>query len=158
MWSSSSVYSTISSRGSISDSWYLFSSIHFVHIDRTFDRLLLLTVVAVRRWWWRWHWWSWDCSTKTLSTWFVSELLAMKHTHTHTHAFNGPFLGLPGWAGTRKVKPICILLKQGTVSGSGISWAICKSAPRSRQITMPVPHHSSFLQARCPSCRPTNSV
>ena len=31
--------------------------------------------------------------------------------------------------------------------------AICKSAPRSRQITMPAPHHSvSFLQARCPSC------
>jgi len=27
---------------------------------------------------------------------------------------------------------------------------------RSRQITMPVPHHSSFLQARCPSCHPTN--
>jgi len=30
------------------------------------------------------------------------------------------------------------------VSGSGISWAICKSAPRSRQITMPAPHHSVF--------------
>ena len=30
------------------------------------------------------------------------------------------------------------------MSGSGISWAICKSAPRSRQITMPVPHHSVF--------------
>jgi len=44
------------------------------------------------------------------------------------------------------------------VSGSGISWAICKSAPRSRQITMPVPHHSVFLQAGCPSCYPTNSV
>ena len=28
-------------------------------------------------------------------------------------------------------------LKQETVSGSGISWVICKSAPRSRQITMP---------------------
>ena len=27
-------------------------------------------------------------------------------------------------------------------SGSGISWAICKSAPRCRQITMPAPHHS----------------
>ena len=40
-----------------------------------------------------------------------------------------------------------ILLKQETVSGSGISWAICKSAPRSRQITMPAPHHSVFLQA-----------
>ena len=51
-----------------------------------------------------------------------------------------------------------ILLEQETVSDSGISWAICKSAPRSRQITMPVPHHSCFLQAGCPSCRPTNSV
>ena len=33
------------------------------------------------------------------------------------------FPGLPGWAGTRKVKPIWILLKRETVSGSGISWA-----------------------------------
>jgi len=30
--------------------------------------------------------------------------------------------GLPGRASTRKVKPIWILLKQETVSGSGISW------------------------------------
>ena len=44
------------------------------------------------------------------------------------------------------------------MSCSGISWAICKSAPRSRQITTPAPHHSVFLQAGCPSCRPTNSV
>jgi len=44
------------------------------------------------------------------------------------------------------------------LSGSGFSWAICKSAPRSRQITMPSPHHSVFLQAGCPSCSPTNSV
>ena len=36
------------------------------------------------------------------------------------------------------------LLEQETVSGSGISWAICKSARRSRQITTPVPHHSVF--------------
>ena len=50
------------------------------------------------------------------------------------------------------------LLKQETVSGSGISWTICKSAPRSRQITTPAPHRSGFLQAGCPSCRPTNSV
>ena len=66
--------------------------------------------------------------------------------------------GLPRWASTRKVKTIWILLKQETVSGSGVSWAICKSAPRSRQITTPAPHHSRFLQAGCPSCRPTNSV
>jgi len=44
------------------------------------------------------------------------------------------------------------------VSGSGIRWEICKFAPRSRQITTPAPHCSVFLQARCPSCRPTNSV
>jgi len=37
-----------------------------------------------------------------------------------------------------------ILLKQETVSGSGISWAICKSAPCSRQMTMPAPNHSVF--------------
>jgi len=37
---------------------------------------------------------------------------------------------------------IWILLEQETVSGSGISWAICKSAPRPRQITTPAPHHS----------------
>ena len=30
------------------------------------------------------------------------------------------------------------------MSDSGISWAICKCAPRSRQITMPAPHHSVF--------------
>ena len=38
------------------------------------------------------------------------------------------FPGLPRSAGTRKVKPIWSLLKQKTVSGSGIRWAICKSA------------------------------
>jgi len=52
--------------------------------------------------------------------------------------------GLPGLAGTRKLEPIWILLKQLTVSGGGISWAICKSAPRSRQITTSAPHHSVF--------------
>jgi len=47
-------------------------------------------------------------------------------------------LGLPGSAGTRKVKPVWILLRQETVSGSGISWAICNSTPRSRQTTTPI--------------------
>jgi len=61
-------------------------------------------------------------------------------THTRLTAL---FLGLPRWTSARKVKPIWILLKQETVSGSGISWAVCKSAPRSRQITMPAPHHSA---------------
>ena len=64
------------------------------------------------------------------------------------------FPGLPRWASTRKVKPIRMLLKQETVSGSGISWAIYKSAPRSRQITMPAPHHSKFFTGRMPFLPP----
>jgi len=41
------------------------------------------------------------------------------------------------------------LLEQETVSGSSISWAICKSASRSRQITMPTSHHSVFTGLMC---------
>ena len=79
----------------------------------------------------------------------------LKYTHTRLTALCP---GLPGWAGTRKVKPIWILLKQETVSGSGISWAICKSAPRSRQITMPAPHHSLFYRPDAlPAAQPTVS-
>jgi len=85
---------------------------------------------------------------------FVSGSIAAVQNHTHTH-LTALCLGLPGWAGTRKVKPSWILLKQQTASGSGISWAICKSAPPSRQITMP---GLGFLQAGHPSCHPTNSV
>ena len=32
------------------------------------------------------------------------------------------------------------------MSGSGISWVICKSAPNSRKITMPEPYHSIFYR------------
>jgi len=77
--------------------------------------------------------------------------------HTHTN-LTAPFPGLPWWAGTKQVQPIWTLLKQETVCGSGISWATCKSVPRSWQITMRTPHHSYFLQAGCPSCRPINSI
>jgi len=75
-------------------------------------------------------------------------------SYTHAHTFNGPFPGLPGWAGTRKVKPVWILLKQETVSGSGISWATYKFASRSRQITMPASHHSKFSTGWMPFLPP----
>jgi len=69
------------------------------------------------------------------------------NTHTHTHTLLTALCpGLPGRASTREVKPIWILLKQETVSGSGISWTVCKSAPHSRQITTPAPHHSVFYR------------
>ena len=67
------------------------------------------------------------------------------NTHTHTR-LTALCPGLPRWASTRQVKPIWILLKQKIVSGSGISWAICKSAPCSRQITTPAPHYSVFYR------------
>ena len=77
---------------------------------------------------------------------------------THTHNLTALFPGFPGWAGTRKVKLIWILLKQETASGSGISWAICKSTPRSRQITMPAPQHSVFYRPDVlPADQPTAS-
>ena len=84
----------------------------------------------------------------------VCNLLPL-YTHTCLTAL---FTGLPGWVGTRKVKPIWILPKQEIVSGSGISWAICKSAPHSRQITTPTPHHSVFYRPDAlPAAQPTAS-
>ena len=47
-------------------------------------------------------------------------------------------------------------MKQETVSGSGIRWGICKSAVQTDNHASTPP--LSFLQAGCPSCRPTNSV
>jgi len=53
---------------------------------------------------------------------------------------------------TRKVKTNLHLLKQEIVSGSGICWAICKSAPHPRQ---PRPHPTSqFFTGRMPFLLP----
>ena len=76
--------------------------------------------------------------------------------YIHTHPFNGHFSRTTRVSRYQKGKPIWILLKQQTASGSGISWAICKSAPRSRQITMPAPTtgHHSFFTGRMPFLPP----
>ena len=107
-----------------------------------------------------WTLWSVQASSSVCfcsQTWNVYERSPVTHTHTHTR-LTALCLGLPGWADTRKVKPIWILLKQQTVSGSRIRWAICKSAPRSRQITMPVPHRSVFYRPDAlPAAQPTAS-
>jgi len=49
-------------------------------------------------------------------------------------------------------------LEQETVSSSGISWAIFKSAHHSTQITTPAPHHSVFYRPDAlPAAQPTAS-
>jgi len=57
---------------------------------------------------------------------------------------------------TKKGKTNLDLLEQEIVSGSGICWAICNSAPHADNHANIPP--LSFLQAGCPSWRPTNSV
>ena len=86
-------------------------------------------------------------------------VIVLLHVHTHTHTrLTALCLGLHSWAGTRKVQSIWILLKRETVSGSGISWAVCKSAPRSRQTTTPAPHRSFFYRLDAlPAAQPSAS-
>ena len=80
------------------------------------------------------------------------------HTHTHTHPFNGPF------SRTTRVGQY----QKGTANldftearDSEWQWhqlGICKSAPRSRQITMPAPHHSVYYRPDAlPAAQPTAS-
>jgi len=66
----------------------------------------------------------------------------IKHTHTHTHTTILLLIwNMSGYTRvsryqkgkTKKVKTKLDLLEQEIVSGSGICWAICKSAPHSRQ-------------------------
>ena len=89
-------------------------------------------------------------------------LLVMKNAALDYNTIHTPHLtalcpGLPGSAGTRKVKPIWILLKQE----SEWQWhqlghvQVCTSLQTDNHAsTLPL----SSLQARCPACRPTNSV
>jgi len=91
--------------------------------------------------------------------WFILIMFWLNYpTHTHTHPFNSAFSGTTRVGRCQKVKPISILLKQETMSGSGISWDICESATCSRQVTMPASHHSVFYRPDAlPSAQPTAS-
>jgi len=73
-----------------------------------------------------------------------------------------PFMALSILSGTiwvkryqkGKTKTNLDFLEQVTVSSTGISWAICKSAPRPSQITTPAPHPQFFA---LPAAQPTAS-
>jgi len=79
--------------------------------------------------------------------------------YIHTHPFNGRFLGLPRWAGTRKVKP-----HLNFTEARDSEWQWHQLGHMQVCISLQTDNHAStpplkfFLQAGCPSCRPTNSV
>ena len=89
-----------------------------------------------------------------------TRLDTLKHTraHTHTHTFNGPF---------SRTTRVCWYQKGKTnrdfteARDSEWQWhqlGHIKSAPRSRQITMPAPHHSVFYRPDAlPAAQPTAS-
>jgi len=64
-----------------------------------------------------------------------------RELHTHRDPLNSP---LSGTTRVSRYQKGNTNLDFTEASGSGISWAVCKSAPRSRQITTPAPHHSIF--------------
>ena len=66
------------------------------------------------------------------------------HTHTHTHQFNGSLYGTTRVSQYQKSKTN---LDFTEARDSEWQWhPLGKSAPRSRQITMPAPHHSVFYR------------
>jgi len=84
-------------------------------------------------------------------------------THTHIHRT----VLQPSWilSGTtqlrrhQKGKTNLDLLQQEIVSGNGISWAICKSAPWPRHTTTPASLHSLFYRPDAlPAAQPTASI
>ena len=77
------------------------------------------------------------------------------HTHTHTHTFNAPLSGTTQVSRYQKGKTNLDFTEE-TVIGSSISWAICCTSLQTDNHASTPP--LSFLQAGCPSCRPTNSI
>ena len=84
----------------------------------------------------------------------------MLYTHAHTHIFKGP---LPGtnrvsWYQKSKNQSGFYWNKRQWVAVASFTPYVCKSAPRSRQITMPAPHHSGFYRPdTLPATQPTAS-
>ena len=79
------------------------------------------------------------------------------HTHTHTRIM-AHCPGLPRWAGTGKVKT-----NLNFTEARGSEWQWHQLGHMQAGTSLQTDDHAStpplsFLQARCPSCRPTNSV
>jgi len=100
----------------------------------------------------------------TRSQWITAFNTDELHTHTHTHTthththLTALCPGLPRWAGTRKVKTN-LDFKEARDS----EWQSHQLGHMQVCTSLQTDNHAStppliFLQAGCPSCRPTNSV
>jgi len=84
--------------------------------------------------------------------------LCPKLTHTHTHPFNGPFSGTTRVGRYQKGKTN---LDFTEARDSEWQWhqlgyvQVCTSLQTDNHVPHPT---TQFLQAGCPSCRPTNNV
>ena len=78
-----------------------------------------------------------------------SGTLQVRNKHTHTLRFNGHF------ARWTWVSRVFIEVKDDGSGGDNWSYESCKAPVKS---SPPTNQHPAFLQAGCPSCRPTNSV
>jgi len=89
----------------------------------------------------------------------VTGLLLILNDSTYTHPFNGPFFGTThGSAGTRKVKN-----NPDFTEARDSEWQWHQLGHMQVCTSLQTDNHAStlplcFLQAGCPSCRPTNSV
>ena len=87
-----------------------------------------------------------------------SKVQANRHTHTHTHPFDGPFSRTTQASRYQKGKTN---LDFTEAKDSEWQWyqlghvQVCTSLQTDNHANTPP---LSFLQAECPSCRPTNSV
>jgi len=87
---------------------------------------------------------------------YTARTHARTHTHTHTHLM-ALCLGLHGWAGTRKVKPIWIILEQD----SEWQWhqlghmQVCTSLQRDNHAS--IPQSVFYRPGALPAAQPTVS-
>ena len=90
------------------------------------------------------------CSTITSDAHFCSHsfssIMTLANYKRHTHPFNGPLSGTTQVSRYQKGKTNVDFTEARDSEWQWISCAICKSAPRSSQITMPAPHHSVFYR------------
>ena len=92
-------------------------------------------------------------------SWFTNSQEIRCHAiYTHTHPFNGPLSGTTQVSRYQKGKTNLDFTEARDCERQWHQLGQCKSAPRSRQITMPAPHHSVFYRPDAlPAAQPTAS-